>query len=203
MQSHRLQILHQTLRQWLRARSTKEHPPQQIMQLQPQVQMMMAKVGVQYVENCIQRLGQIWALTLWGDQNKKEVEQQGWILVDKGSKLKRKSDQYYIGLSNAYSSLAEFSANPSQTMHQQAWPACSNSKQPNVGINGSGAKSKRNSTIQQTQMMQSLSNTSTGQMTNAQKWQRVTNPARTRLRLIQHTRHPPNQNCPCYSKART
>jgi hypothetical protein len=41
------------------------------------------------------------------------VEQQGWILVDKGSKLKRKPDQYYIELSNAYSSLAEFSANPS------------------------------------------------------------------------------------------
>jgi hypothetical protein len=41
------------------------------------------------------------------------VEQQGWILVDKGSKLKRKPDQYYIELSNAYSSLAEFSADPS------------------------------------------------------------------------------------------
>jgi hypothetical protein len=38
------------------------------------------------------------------------VEQQGWILVDKGSKLKRKPDQYYIKLSTAYSSLAEFSA---------------------------------------------------------------------------------------------
>ena len=41
------------------------------------------------------------------------MEQQGWILVDKCSKLKRKPDQYYIELSNAYSSLAEFSANPS------------------------------------------------------------------------------------------
>jgi hypothetical protein len=45
--------------------------------------------------------------------DKKEVGQQGWILVDKGSKLKRKPDQYYIELSNAYSSLAEFSADPS------------------------------------------------------------------------------------------
>jgi len=41
------------------------------------------------------------------------VEQQGWILADKGSKLKRKPDQYYIELSNAYSSLAEFSVDPS------------------------------------------------------------------------------------------
>jgi hypothetical protein len=46
------------------------------------------------------------------DWNEKEVEQQGWILVDKGSKLQRKPDQYYIELSNAYSSLAEFLANP-------------------------------------------------------------------------------------------
>ena len=45
--------------------------------------------------------------------DKKEVGQQGWILVDKGSKLKRKPDQYYIELSNAYSSLVEFSADPS------------------------------------------------------------------------------------------
>ena len=37
------------------------------------------------------------------------MEQQGWILVDKGSK----PDQYYTELSNAYSSLAEFSADPS------------------------------------------------------------------------------------------
>ena len=48
-----------------------------------------------------------------GDRNEKEMEQQGWILVDKGSKLKRKPDQYYTELSNAYSSLAEFSADPS------------------------------------------------------------------------------------------
>ena len=41
------------------------------------------------------------------------MEQQGWILVDKGSKVKCKPDQYYIELSNAYSSLAEFSADPS------------------------------------------------------------------------------------------
>jgi hypothetical protein len=44
-----------------------------------------------------------------GDRNKKEMEQQGWILVDKGSK----PDQYYTELSNAYSSLAEFSTDPS------------------------------------------------------------------------------------------
>ena len=48
-----------------------------------------------------------------GDRNEKEMEQQGWILVDKGSKVKRKPDQYYTELSNAYSSLAEFSADPS------------------------------------------------------------------------------------------
>ena len=48
-----------------------------------------------------------------GDRTKKEVEQQGWILVDKGSKLKHKPDQYYIELSNAYSSLAEFLADSS------------------------------------------------------------------------------------------
>jgi len=48
-----------------------------------------------------------------GDRNKKEMEQQGWTLVDKGSKVKCKPDQYYTELSNAYSSLAEFSANPS------------------------------------------------------------------------------------------
>ena len=48
-----------------------------------------------------------------GDRNDKEIEQQGWILVDKGSKIKRKPDQYYTELSNAYSSLAEFSADPS------------------------------------------------------------------------------------------
>jgi len=46
------------------------------------------------------------------DRNEKEMEQQGWILVDKGSKVKRKPDQYYTELSNAYSSLAEFSADP-------------------------------------------------------------------------------------------
>ena len=39
-----------------------------------------------------------------------DVEQQGWILVDKGSKLRRNSDQYYMELSNAYSTLAEFLA---------------------------------------------------------------------------------------------
>ena len=48
-----------------------------------------------------------------GQSSKKEVEQQGWILVDKGSKLKCKPDQYYIELSNEYSSLAEFSVDPS------------------------------------------------------------------------------------------
>jgi len=48
-----------------------------------------------------------------GDRNEKEMEQQGWILVDKGSKVKCKPDQYYTELSNAYSSLAEFSADPS------------------------------------------------------------------------------------------
>ncbi len=41
------------------------------------------------------------------------MEQQGWILVDKDSKRQRKPDQYYIELSNAYSSLADFLANPS------------------------------------------------------------------------------------------
>ena len=61
-------------------------------------------------------------------------------------------------------------------MHQQARQACSNYKQQNTGINKFSAKSKRNSKIQQTQMMQSSSNTSTWQRTNAQKWQRVTNP---------------------------
>jgi hypothetical protein len=45
-----------------------------------------------------------------GDQTKKEVERQGWILVDKGSKVKRKSDQFYLELSNAYSNLADFLA---------------------------------------------------------------------------------------------
>ncbi len=37
------------------------------------------------------------------DWHEKEVEQQGWIRVDKNSKLKHKSDHYYIELSNAYS----------------------------------------------------------------------------------------------------
>ena len=41
------------------------------------------------------------------------MEQQGWILVKKGSKLKRKPDQYYIEINNAYSNLAEFLADPS------------------------------------------------------------------------------------------
>ena len=41
------------------------------------------------------------------------MEQQDWILVDKGSKVKCKPDQYYTELSNAYYSLAEFSADPS------------------------------------------------------------------------------------------
>ena len=41
------------------------------------------------------------------------MEQQDWILVDKGSKVKCKPDQYYTELSNAYYSLVEFSADPS------------------------------------------------------------------------------------------
>ena len=46
-----------------------------------------------------------------GDWTEKEVERQGWILVDKGSKVNRKSDQFYLELSNAYSNLADFLAN--------------------------------------------------------------------------------------------
>ena len=78
-------------------------------------------------------------------------------------------------------------------MHQQARQACSNYKQQNTGINKFSAKSKRNSKIQQTQMTQSSSNTSAWQRTNAQKWQRVTNPTCAGWRLIQHIRHPPNK----------
>ena len=48
-----------------------------------------------------------------GKKTEKEVEQQSWILVNKGSKVKRKPDHYYTELSNAYSSLAEFLADPS------------------------------------------------------------------------------------------
>jgi hypothetical protein len=60
-QSRGLQILCQTRRQLIRAHSAKEHPPRQ-MQLQSQVQSMVAKktkVGVQKVGNHVQRLGQI------------------------------------------------------------------------------------------------------------------------------------------------
>ncbi len=131
------------------------------------------------------------------------MEQQGWILVDKGSKLKRKHDQYYIELSNAYSSLAEFSANLSPDDAPTSAACLFKLQATKTGINESSAKSKRNSKIQQTQMTQSLSNTSTWQRTNAQKWQRMTNPTGAGWRLIHHTRHPPNQNRPCYNRART
>ena len=39
-------------------------------------------------------------------------DEQDWVLVKKGSKITKPTDTYYIKLSNAYSKLAEFSADP-------------------------------------------------------------------------------------------
>ena len=69
--SHRMQTLRQTRRQWLRTRSAKEHKIHK-MQLQPQVQRLEAEVSMGQIEDKVQGVVQIRALTVWGSDREGE-----------------------------------------------------------------------------------------------------------------------------------
>ena len=69
---------------------------------------MCKKIGVNFKEydDC----SKCWC----GDCDKTERDKRTWVNVRKGNRLINKYDPYFIELSNTYSLLADFSANPSQ-----------------------------------------------------------------------------------------
>jgi len=136
-------------------------------------------------------------------RNKKEVEQQGWILVDKGSKLKCKPDQYYIELSNTYSSLAEFSVDPS--LDDAPTSAASlfklkSMKCQHQQIQCKIKKKLKDATDTDDTIIKQYINLAEDECTEMAKSNKSN--AR-RVAIDTASRHPPNQNRPCYNRART